>query len=72
MMGGAGASPDTDHRWLAKVLAGDPVACWVLALARNLPDAELDALTLCVEQVGAGVPADVAATLRQERGLTPG
>ena len=46
------ASPNTDPGWLAKVLAGDPVACGVLVLARNLPDAELDALISRVEQMG--------------------
>lgn len=71
-MGSAAASPDTDHRWLAKVLAGDPLACMILDLARNLPDAELDALILRVEQMGVGVPADVAVTLRHEQGLTSG
>ena len=73
MTGGTGDTPDTEHRWLAKVLAGDPLACAVLALARNLPDAELDALILRVEQMGVEVPAmDANATPRQEVGQTSG
>lgn len=71
-MGGTSTAPGAGHTWLAKVLAGDPVACRVLALARALPDAELDALILRVEQMGAEVLADATATARQERDLTPG
>ena len=71
-MSDMGTAPGAKHGWLAKVLAGDPVACGVLALARALPDAELDALILRAEQMGAEVPADATATARQERDLTPG
>lgn len=57
MKGDLSATSSADHSRLAKVLAGDPVACWVLTLARNLQDAELDAFILRVEQVRAGAPA---------------
>ncbi len=72
-MGDLSIAPDTGHGWLAKVLAGDPVACAVLALARNLPDAELDALILRVEQVEVEIPSPPATTAaRQEVGRTSG
>ena len=47
-MGNVPATSDADHGLLAKVLAGDPVACGVLALARALPDAEWDAFAWSV------------------------
>jgi hypothetical protein len=58
---------DTEHRWLAKVLAGDPVACGVLTLARDLADAEWNTFARCVEQMRVGVPAvNAEAALWQE------
>ena len=69
MTGSAAATPDADRDWVGKVLAGDAVACGVLALARDLPDAEWDILARHAEQVRAGVPVtDVLASLWQERG----
>jgi hypothetical protein len=38
-------APGTGHGWLAKVLAGDPLACAVLNLARSLPEPDWDAFT---------------------------
>ena len=70
-MGGMGTVPGTDYGWLAKVLAGDPVACGVLALApaRTLPSAKWNAFTLSVERINAGMPVpDVLAALGQRRG----
>ena len=55
---GAGAAPDTaDHDWLAKVLAGDRLACELLELARSLPADEWDALARRVEKIMEGAPA---------------
>lgn len=68
-MDGVSVAPAAGHAWLAKVLAGDPLACMVLALARALPDADLDAFILRVEQIGAEVPADASAA-RQDLGRT--
>lgn len=60
-----GAVSGAGHAWLAKVLAGEPVACGVLALARNLPAGEWDAFARSIERIRAGVPvADVLAALR--------
>lgn len=60
-----------DHDWLAKVLAGDPVACGVLAFARSLPDAEWDSFAKCVEKIRAGVPAVNAMAASRRRDLAP-
>ena len=57
-MGGVGAVAGTDYGWLAKLLAGDPLACGVLDLARSLPADEWDAFVRCVERVRAKAPAD--------------
>ena len=68
-MSGIGAG----HDWLAKVLTGDPVACWVLALARNLPTDEWDTLARSVERIRAGMPGvEVLAQLQRERSERPG
>ena len=45
MTGCTDTVPGADHGWLAKVLAGDPLACAVLNLARSLPEPEWDAFT---------------------------
>ena len=67
-MGDLSALPGTGHGWLAKVLAGDPVACGVLALARTLSDAEWDAFAASVDRIRAGMPAaNLVAVLRQEQ-----
>ena len=57
MTGGTGAAADADHGWLAKALAGDPLACGVLDLARTLPAGEWDAFVRCVGRIKAGVSA---------------
>ena len=68
-MSSAGAAADAGHGRRAKVLAGDPVACGVLDLARSLPVDEWDAFARSVERIRAGVPVtDVLAALWQERG----
>ena len=67
-----GATPAADCGWLAKVLAGDPLACGLLDLARNLTRDEWDAFVRCGERVAAGMPAaDAEAGLRQECGRAP-
>jgi len=66
-MSGTGDALNPDHGWLAKVLAGDPLACGLLDLARSLPADEWDAFVRCGERIKAGMPtADVVAALRQE------
>ncbi len=68
MTGCAGAMPDADHGWLAKVLAGVFLACVVLNLARSLPADERDAFAQHCERMLACAPkADVEAALRQRR-----
>ncbi len=63
------ATSDTEHRWLAKVPAGDPVACMALDLARTLPDAEWDDFARSVERIRAGMPAaDVLAVMQPSAG----
>ncbi len=61
-----------DHGWLAKVLAGDHLACGVLDLLRSLPADEWDVFARCVELVAAGASAaEAGATLQQECGRAP-
>ncbi len=61
-----------DHGWLAKVLAGDRLACGVLELARSLPTDEWDAFARCGERIAAGMPAaDAETVLWQECGRAP-
>jgi len=61
-MSGTGTAPGADHGWLAKVLAGDAVACGLLELARSLPEPEWDAFARCVERIKPS---------RRERGQEP-
>ena len=69
MTGSTAAVPDADHAWMAKVLAGDPVACGVLDLARSLPADEWDAFARSVDRIKAGMPtADVLAAMRPGAG----
>ena len=68
---GAGAAPAADHGWLAKVLAGDPLACGLLELARSLPAEEWDALAHRVEGVVETPAAGAEMMLRQECGRAP-
>ena len=71
-MSGAGTASGADRGWLAKVLAGDLLACGVLDLARSLPADEWDAFVRCGERVVAGMPAaDAGAALRQECSRAP-
>jgi len=71
-MSGTGDALTSDHGWLAKVLAGDPLACGLLDLARNLPTDEWDAFIRCGERIKAGMPvADAEAALRRECGRAP-
>lgn len=49
MTAGTGTASGADHGWLAKVLAGDRLACGLLDLARDLPEPEWDAFARCVE-----------------------
>lgn len=66
-MSGTVGVADADHGWLAKVLAGDRLACGLLDLARSLPADEWDAFARSAERIKAGMPtADVVAALRQE------
>ena len=65
-----GTAPAADHGWLAKVLAGDRLACGLLELARTLPADEWDALARRVEGVVAGTPvAEAEAMLRPGAGI---
>ncbi len=62
MTGNAGATPGSDHGWLAKVLAGDRLACGLLGLARSLPADEWEAFAQRCERTLARVStADPAA-----------
>ena len=71
-MADAGAAPAADHGWLAKVLAGDRLACGLLELARTLPADEWDALARCAEGMMEGtLAAEAEAMLRQECGRAP-
>lgn len=70
MTGAMGTASGADHGWLAKVLAGDRLACGVLALARDLPDAEWDAFVRCQRRTAEGTSA-VEAALRQGCGRAP-
>jgi len=71
-MSGTGAAPGADHGWLAKVLAGDCLACGLLDLARSLPADEWNAFVRCGKRMVAGMPvADAEAALRQECGRAP-
>ena len=67
MTGGAGNTPDADYGWLAKVLAGDPLACALLELARSLPADEWEVLARCAERVVAGTPAAEADAMLQTK-----
>ncbi len=69
-MSGTGAAPGADHRWLAKVLAGDRLACGLLDLARSLPEPEWDALAQRCERTLTCVPA-AELGLQRECGWTP-
>jgi len=53
-MSGTGDAPNPDHGWLAKVLAGDPLMCRLLDLARTLPANEWAAFVRCGERMAAG------------------
>jgi hypothetical protein len=67
--GCTGTAPGSGHGWLAKVLAGDRLACGLLDLARSLPADKWDAFARCVERIKAGMPAaDAEAALRRECG----
>ncbi len=64
MMSGAGAAPAADYGWLAKVLAGDRLACGLLELARTFPADEWDVLAGRIEGM-AGTPAAEAEGVLQ-------
>ena len=71
-MSGTGDALNPDHGWLAKLLAGDPLMCSLLDLARTLPADEWAAFVRCGERIAAGVPAaDAEAALWKEVGRTP-
>jgi hypothetical protein len=71
-MNGAGTAPAADHGWLAKVLAGDRLACSLLELARTLPADEWAAFVRCGERMMAGTSAaEAEAMLRRECGRAP-
>ncbi len=71
-MSGIGDVLNPDHGWLAKVLAGDPLMCGLLDLARTLPADEWAAFVRCGERMAAGVPAaDAEAALWKEVGRAP-
>jgi len=66
------ADADAVHGWLAKVLAGDRLACGLLELARTLPTDEWDAFARRAERIKAGMPAaDAEAALLLECGRAP-
>lgn len=72
VMSDMSAAPGADHAWLAKVLAGDPLLCAVLNLARNLPKADLAAFACSVDRIKAGTPpANVKAAQRKKVGRAP-
>lgn len=56
MTGCTGTAPSADHGWLAKVLAGDRLACGLLGLARSLSEPEWDAFARRCEQILAETP----------------
>lgn len=58
MMGDTGTAPGAFQNWLAKVLAGDRLACGLLDLARSLPADEWEAFARDIERVTARAPAD--------------
>ena len=66
MMKGAGSAPAVDHGWLAKVLAGERLACGLLELARTLPADEWDALARRVEEMVEKPAAGAEMMLWQE------
>lgn len=67
-MDGKGTADGADYGWLAKVLAGDPLACVVLDLARNLSEPELDAFERRVQQIReAGSEPGGGVMSRQEK-----
>jgi len=69
---GTGTASGADDGWLAKVLAGDPLMCRLLDLARTLPADEWAAFVRCGERIAAGVPvADAEAALWEEVGRAP-
>jgi len=69
---GTGTASGADDGWLAKVMAGDPVACQLLDLARNLSADEWAAFVRCGERMAAGMPAaDAEAALWKEVGRAP-
>jgi len=69
---GTGTAAGADDGWLAKVLAGDPVACQLLDLARTLPADEWAAFVRCGDRIAAGMPAaDAEAALWKEVGRAP-
>jgi len=71
-MSGIDGVAGTDHGWLVKVLAGDPLMCRLLDLARTLPADEWAAFVRCGERIAAGVPvADAEAALWEEVGRAP-
>ncbi len=56
MMGCTGTASGADHGWLAKVLAGDRLACGLLELARSLPVDGWNAFAQRCERTLAGTP----------------
>lgn len=52
-MSGVGTAPGANQGWLAKVLTGDRLACGLLHLALNLPEAEWDAFARGMERITA-------------------
>lgn len=67
-----GAADGTDYGWLAKVLAGDPLACALLDLARNLSEPGLDSFERRVQQVrkaGSGPGGGVMSRQEKRRKL---
>ncbi len=71
-MSGTGDALNPDHGWLAKLLAGDPLMCRLLDLARTLPANEWAAFVRCGERMAAGMPAaDAEAALWKEVGRAP-
>lgn len=71
-MSGTGIASGADEGWLAKVLAGDLLACGLLDLARSLPADEWAAFVRCGERIKAGMPAaEAEALMRKECGRAP-
>jgi len=69
-MSGTGAAPGADHGWLAKVLAGNRLACGLLDLARSLPEPEWDAFAQRCERTLAETPT-TDRTAQRECGRAP-